>query len=173
MSPTDAQPPSAPFPNEIREALRRAALVHGRAAQLAVLGAENPIQEADRAAHLTNLAFALRNLLRIAERASDVPGVSEAKAKFEAAVPGVKDARDVLEHFDDYSLGDGRLQARGEVGEFFTAVQPDGKYVTLNIAGRYRISTEATFPAALELAANLLRLLAPGRAITAEPRRSR
>jgi hypothetical protein len=29
---------------------------------------------------------------------------------FEAAVPGAKSARDILEHFDEYARGDGRLQ---------------------------------------------------------------
>jgi hypothetical protein len=31
---------------------------------------------------------------------------------FEAAVPGAKNARDILEHFDDYARGDGRLQRK-------------------------------------------------------------
>src|SRR3954454_25113985 len=31
---------------------------------------------------------------------------------FEAAVPGAKNARDILEHFDKYARGDGRLQRR-------------------------------------------------------------
>ncbi|HEX4109716.1 MAG TPA: hypothetical protein VHX88_16375, partial [Solirubrobacteraceae bacterium] len=37
---------------------------------------------------------------------------------FERAVPGAKNARDVLEHFDEYARGDGRLQrkAMSELG---------------------------------------------------------
>jgi hypothetical protein len=37
---------------------------------------------------------------------------------FESAVPGAKNARDVLEHFDEYARGDGRLQrkAMNELG---------------------------------------------------------
>jgi hypothetical protein len=37
---------------------------------------------------------------------------------FERAVPGAKSARDMLEHFDDYARGDGRLQrkAMSELG---------------------------------------------------------
>jgi hypothetical protein len=31
---------------------------------------------------------------------------------FERAVPGAKNARDVLEHFDEYAGGDGRLQRK-------------------------------------------------------------
>jgi hypothetical protein len=39
-------------------------------------------------------------------------------AMFEAAVPGAKSARDILEHFDEYARGDGRLQrkAMNELG---------------------------------------------------------
>ena len=173
MSDFPPNPPSAPFPNKLRATFRRRVVLHARAVQLAVLGAEAPVLEEDPAVHLMNLAFALRNLLRIAEVARDVPGVSEAKAKFEAAIPGIKDARDVLEHFDDYALGVGKLQQRGALREFFTIVERNGTYATLNVAARFTISTEKAFPAAVELGVELLRALAPGRPIAVEPRRAR
>jgi hypothetical protein len=63
------------------------------------------------------LVLALRNVLRAAKLvfvvspASTHPAVSAAIAAFEAKVAGAKDARDVLEHFDEYSRGKGKLQA--------------------------------------------------------------
>jgi hypothetical protein len=62
------------------------------------------------------ITLALRNVLRAAKLAEDFSTdddrqkISRAIADFENALPDVKNARDVLEHFDDYTKGEGRLQ---------------------------------------------------------------
>ncbi len=63
------------------------------------------------------LIIAVRNVRRAADMAlrhltntAAKDQLREALNDFEAALPGVVNARDVLEHFDDYSLGVGNLQ---------------------------------------------------------------
>jgi hypothetical protein len=53
---------------------------------------------------------ALRNVIRGAEKI--LGGDHEAVRAFHQAVPGAKDVRDMLEHFDAYVGGQGRLQER-------------------------------------------------------------
>src|SRR5437867_2079873 len=60
-------------------------------------------------------ALALRNLYRAAEAAKRVSRSSQvfdALVAFDRTMPFAKDLRDVLEHFDYYSLGIGDLQHR-------------------------------------------------------------
>jgi hypothetical protein len=65
------------------------------------------------------LLVALRNVHRAAEMAvrhlTDATArqvVRDALAAFDAELPGLVDARDIIEHFDEYRLGKGRLQKR-------------------------------------------------------------
>ncbi len=75
-------------------------------------------------------AWALRNAVRAAEfcreRASDAEVKKRIKtciAEFEAAFPHVRYIRDVIEHFDEYATGDGRLQQR------FRAAHPKASWL--------------------------------------------
>jgi hypothetical protein len=71
-------------------------------------------------------AVTLLNLVRAAEMAreeADYPGswanvdeISDAIAEFEEQTRGLRSLRNVLEHFDEYLLGRGRLQRSGKFG---------------------------------------------------------
>lgn len=62
------------------------------------------------------LLVAMRNALRIVRRrAATSKLAAEADAQLSADFPHVGDLRDMLEHLDEYSLGEGRLQQRGEI----------------------------------------------------------
>lgn len=70
--------------------------------------------------------LALRNLRRAAalvasalSRAEDQHAAAAALAEFDRALPGAKEARDVLEHFDDYARGTGVLQRYQQAPERF------------------------------------------------------
>lgn len=89
--------------------------------------------------------------------------LGQAIGEFEAAVPGAKSARDILEHFDDYARGEGKLvkQAMRDLGiDLFEAA-------AMYWGGGYDPSTEAVtegpfvvvIPAALESAARLQRAI--------------
>jgi hypothetical protein len=62
------------------------------------------------------LVLELRNVLRAAKLVRTLapdparPGISAAIAVFESRVAGAKNARDVLDHFDEYMRGRGNLQ---------------------------------------------------------------
>lgn len=64
------------------------------------------------------MVIALRNTVRAVERirrkrqGQAARDAAEGLRQFHARVPGLKDARNVLEHFDDYRDGRGRLQAQ-------------------------------------------------------------
>lgn len=65
-------------------------------------------------------AIALRNLLRVCELATNELSSDPIKGavdEFVKAVPGTKDVRDVLGHFDDYICGTGRLQKNGNISQ--------------------------------------------------------
>lgn len=60
---------------------------------------------------------ALRDVRRAAAlvgRQSGLQAVSDAVEAFDSEMPHVTNLRDVLEHFDDYAIGEGRL-AKGQV----------------------------------------------------------
>ena len=94
----------------------------------AYMWADAVVRLADRALNSTNvttvehmgdaalLTLALRNVLRAAKLAEsfstgeDRQKISRAITDFETALPDAKDARDVLEHFDDYAKGTGYMQ---------------------------------------------------------------
>jgi hypothetical protein len=87
----------------------------------------------------------------------------QAIREFEAAVPGAKSARDLLEHFDDYARGEGKLvkQAMRDLG--IDVYEAAATYW----GGGYDPSTEAAtegpfvviIPAALESAGRLQRAI--------------
>ncbi len=63
------------------------------------------------------LIVALRNVRRAARMAHSHMRIPQAKeqlaealADFDLALPGITDARNVVEHFDEYSVGTGQLQ---------------------------------------------------------------
>jgi hypothetical protein len=59
---------------------------------------------------------------------------------FESAVPGAKSARDILEHFDEYARGDGRLQ-RKATRRCSTALRCSSSRMGSPMARRARWST--------------------------------
>lgn len=65
-------------------------------------------------------AIAIRNVVRAADLARDYEpaSVPQALGAFDSAVPGAVKVRDVLEHFDDYERGKGRLQESGDLGDY-------------------------------------------------------
>jgi hypothetical protein len=70
-----------------------------------------------RQADAALMAVAVRNVLRAAEAVAALgtdADLDAALATFRAKLPGVKDLRDVLEHFDAYASNHGRLQRAGE-----------------------------------------------------------
>ncbi|GIG62942.1 hypothetical protein Lfu02_73140 [Longispora fulva] len=83
-----------------------------------ILAPDATLEQAEVDAML--LLYPLRQVLRAAEvlrRHTTGPArelISDALDRFHTDLPGVKDARDVLEHFDEYLLGAGRLQKRGQ-----------------------------------------------------------
>jgi hypothetical protein len=72
------------------------------------------LRSAARQAQAMLLVLSLRNLLRAAEMASqhaeppEKRNLDDALARFKTELPGLVDARDMLEHFDDYLSGTGR-----------------------------------------------------------------
>lgn len=81
------------------------------------------------------LVLALRNVLRAAELARDHAlsteagreSVDRAIAAFEQELPGVRSARDALEHFDEYARGrGGRPGGRGAQGPYFARIDGSG-----------------------------------------------
>ena len=64
------------------------------------------------------LLIAVRQILRYLDRLRDLTGdpqLVDADSEVRAAMPHVKDARDILEHLDEYAIGLGRLQLSGQV----------------------------------------------------------
>jgi hypothetical protein len=63
------------------------------------------------------LLIAMRNVLRLAERAAkDSPEIAAALSGFNEDFADVPDLRDMLEHLDEYALGERLLQRRGQIG---------------------------------------------------------
>jgi hypothetical protein len=73
-------------------------------------------QPDNREVDFSLFAVALRDLRRAVELVRKVApkaawsGIDLALNEFDAVVPHTQDLRDVLEHFDDYARGDGKLQ---------------------------------------------------------------
>ena len=94
--------------------------------------------ERTRSADAALMVLAMRNLLRAAtfvcrqlewRAAFDADAVLQ---RFNDQMPGVVDARDALEHFDEYAIGDGRLQRSNMVPyEFRLTRSEDGPVVSV------------------------------------------
>jgi hypothetical protein len=87
----------------------------------------------------------------VALRDNDVQAVqriANAVTGFEARLPHGKDVRDILEHFDDYRLGQGRLQKKDKMGDLLQWVEDDASGPVLVLGARYR------FPASTAVAAS-------------------
>jgi hypothetical protein len=91
------------------------------------------------------MLLALRNVLRAAEwTAGDLSALPDADegpqewiAEFKRMLPGLVNARDILEHFDDYAAGRGRLQRSGPEQYHFTYYVQDGEPVVA--VGRFSL----------------------------------
>ncbi|BCY06159.1 hypothetical protein [Actinoplanes sp. L3-i22] len=90
------------------------------------------------------LLVALRNVRRAAQlaaRSLTKPEaqrcITDALAKFDAALPGVKEARDVIEHLDQYAVGTGNEQ------KALLAATPS--LTRAELAARYSLRLEGTY----------------------------
>ena len=118
------------------------------------------VKAADRdyvQAEIYQYALALRVLLRCGEVAAELGGdVGAALSAFDAVAPDAKDVRDVLDHFDDYLLGIGRLQRRRPGAEFgfMYGRSGDGTDANLFVIGLdLTLPIDAATDAALQVAA--------------------
>jgi hypothetical protein len=105
---------------------------------------------------------ALRNLIRAAKQdqirasAEIRARISKGLVEFDRAVPGVKDFRDVLEHFDDYEKGKGFLQAEGNTDPTITWFHEANGVHTIHIERAGLAETSITVQVALEAARRLV-----------------
>ncbi|MBB2948135.1 hypothetical protein FB565_007906 [Actinoplanes lutulentus] len=90
------------------------------------------------------LLVALRNVRRAAELAGKSltkpeaqQHLADALSKFDAALPGLKEARDVIEHLDEYAIGVGTEQKK------LQAATPS--LTTAELAARYALRLEGTY----------------------------
>jgi len=124
-------------------------------------GTGMPSGPASREADCYLFAIALRNFLRaieliIAETSDDFSkSLREAQADFDQAVPGAVDLRNVLEHFDEYARGVGRLQKAQQPFPSAIWLENDGAtyQVWVGIPGRapLRLDIRASVQAAGQL----------------------
>lgn len=73
-----------------------------------------PAEPWDAAVDASLFAVALRNVIRAVEacRRWSPHDIGSALADFDSKVPRAVDVRDIIEHFDDYDRGAGKLQKR-------------------------------------------------------------
>jgi hypothetical protein len=119
------------------------------------------------------LTVALRNVRRAAEVArplaagQDRERIDAAIQAFEQGLPQAKDARDVLEHFDDYAAGTGWMQEkdrkRGRTITFYPPWYERGASDYYLRVGPLRVSVTAAKKAAGELAAAVALVQLPSR----------
>jgi len=89
---------------------------------------ESVFHKADAALML----LALRNVLRACRWAADelrslATDVDEILTTFDSYLPGVVNARDALEHFDEYAVGRGRLQRTDPTPYGFSLILIEGR----------------------------------------------
>jgi hypothetical protein len=125
----------------------------------------NALPHVERLGEALLLVSAVRNVLRASEFAPDLATgeqhnrLADVLAEFNNALPRAEDARNVLEHFDEYALGEGRLQRReraagGDVTMYpVLAIWEDGRCVV--VVGPLRIDVPAAAAAAAKLAATV------------------
>ncbi|MEU7613886.1 hypothetical protein [Micromonospora sp. NPDC049204] len=123
----------------------------------------------DRSADALLLMLSLRNLVRAADWGANTARGSaqeaarrQAVAEFQQQLPNVVDARDVLEHFDDYATGRGRLQQRAvregqDAPTYSFAVAVDDHDVVIAV-GPYRFDVRSIRDACRELTITILSL---------------
>jgi hypothetical protein len=110
---------------------------------------------------------AVRNLLRVVELAEDKFGrhaaeIQAARDGFLQTVPRIKDARDVLEHLDDYTRGRGDLAVKGRPSPPFLTGGFDADNVQIDVGiDNIVIDTAPTAAAANEMADRVLDLIWP------------
>jgi hypothetical protein len=147
-----------------------------RAVQLAVLRLRDPDDQriswfSSRQIDARQLVFALRQLLsaaRLADTAMEARGIDanardtlgQARQRFEDALPGIKDMRDALMHFEDWSRGEGRFgpqrdrrnagEALRDVAREFWGFAYDPSAGTVSL-GPYTINVDTADQAAREL----------------------
>jgi len=125
----------------------------------------NALPHVERLGEALQLVSAVRNVLRAGEFARDLATgeqhdrLAHALAEFNSALPRAEDARNVLEHFDAYALGKGRLQRKERAaGDDVTmypvlAIWEDGRCVV--VVGPLRIDVPIAVAAAAKLAATV------------------
>lgn len=123
----------------------------------------------ERSADALLLMLGLRNLTRAAEWGTNAAQGSrqeaarrQAVADFRSSLPNVVDARDVLEHFDDYASGRGRIQQRalrnGQAPATYSFVVVVENQDVAIVVGSYRFSVTSIQDACRRLVISLLAL---------------
>jgi hypothetical protein len=78
--------------------------------------------------------------------------VAAARGRFDAQVPQARHVRDILEHFDEYEQGKGKLQVSGAVrGYGISTVRLEDQYV-VHLADGYSLDVQSAVLAAGSLA---------------------
>ena len=123
----------------------------------------------DTEADLLLLTVALRQLLRAAELEHELtedPDTDRAVQEFVSRVPGLKEARDVLEHFDDYILDRGKDPKAKQKFKLSTR-ERTGSGLSL-VIGPYTIDITRAGQAAADLGATLLKMSPEDQQLLAE-----
>ena len=120
-------------------------------------------QDIVRKADTFLLVGALRNLtrsvtlaLRNAITLRDSERLERAMREFEESLPGIREARNAIEHFDDYLVNRGRRQQNSSAEDYnvFFSSRPDGEWI-LHV-GRYNVDISRVEEAVQKLSIQLL-----------------
>lgn len=126
----EPDPPEGERARTLRTAALSQVMILARAVTMQVdrlTPTDDPVISTNALADAFMLAGALRGLLRAAEFALELGGgdaEQDVVRRFLDAVPNAKQARDVLEHFDEYASGRGRDR---QVKGFTPRIIYDGK----------------------------------------------
>jgi len=106
-------------------------------------------------------AIAVRNVLRAAEWAKKLlpADVGREIERFEERVPRAQDVRDVLEHFDEYLQGTGKLQRQGKISNPTTFYVRYEDEFLLHLADDLELDVQSAAHAASHLADAVASLL--------------
>ncbi len=113
-----------------RSGHERRACTQGRHA-VYVGGRARPAGNSQRAIDATLMILALRNVTCVADwmadvaQGDDVGVIDKALDEFRRQLPDLVPARDTLEHFDEYAVGQGRLQKKAPF-PFAFSLSPEG-----------------------------------------------